>query len=75
VKRKVGFQELFYDLFLVAALSVFSGDNDLDRGPDIGAYVVFFAALWAIWASQTVFDVCAFIVHDTCRVIAHAHLV
>lgn len=59
LKRKVGFQELFYDLFVVAALSVYSSEDDLASGSSIASYIVFFAAIWAIWASQTVFDVSA----------------
>lgn len=57
LRRKVGFQELFYDLFVVAALSVYSSEDDLATGRAIASYIVFFAAIWAIWASQTVFNV------------------
>lgn len=53
----MGFQELFYDLFVVAALNVFSSETGLANGTEVASYVVFFAAIWAIWASQTVFDV------------------
>lgn len=65
LKRKVTFAELFYDLFVVAALTVFSREDGLATGPDLASYIIFFAALWAVWASQTVFDVSVHSNHNT----------
>ena len=55
--RRVGFLNLFNDLFLVAALGVFTSETDLSDGEKIGSYVTFFIAIWSIWWSQVVFDV------------------
>lgn len=41
----------------MAALNVFSSESGMGNGTEVASYVVFFAAIWAIWASQTVFDV------------------
>jgi len=55
--RRVGFIELFLDLFLVASLSLFTGETDFGDGEKWASYCAFFVGLWSIWNAQVIYDV------------------
>lgn len=53
----VPIRRLFYDLFLVAALNLFTRESNLTNGANISSYIVYFAVLWSIWVGQAFYDV------------------
>lgn len=42
---------------MVAALSVYTKENNLNNGQKVASFVLYFAALWTTWAAQTTYDV------------------
>ncbi|KAL7008309.1 hypothetical protein EMMF5_002038 [Cystobasidiomycetes sp. EMM_F5] len=54
---KVGFHELFFDLFFVAALAVYTKEAKLATGADVASYILYFTLLWSTWAANAVYDV------------------
>ncbi|KZO92556.1 hypothetical protein CALVIDRAFT_302716 [Calocera viscosa TUFC12733] len=49
--------ELFYDLVIVAVLSVFSETHEVSSGQSVAVYFSYFIIIWWVWASQTLYDV------------------
>ncbi|CAN9221974.1 unnamed protein product [Alternaria sp. RS040] len=50
-------QELFFDLFFVANLTTFTSLKEINDSASLTAYIGFFALLWMIWYSNSLFDV------------------
>lgn len=50
-------EELCFDLFFVANLATFTAYHTIDDYTSLGAYVGFFAILWATWFQITLHDV------------------
>lgn len=53
----MGFHELFFDLFFVAALAVYTKEAKLATGADVASYILYFTLLWSTWAANAVYDV------------------
>lgn len=49
--------ELFYDLFFVANLTVFTTIHEVNDGKTLSQYVGFFALLWFTWYQVSLYDV------------------
>lgn len=49
--------ELFYDLFFVANLTVFTYVHEVNDGDSLKQYVGFFAILWFTWYQVSLYDV------------------
>lgn len=49
--------ELFYDLFLVANLTVFTNVHEVNDGKTLKQYVGFFSILWFTWYQVSLYDV------------------
>lgn len=49
--------ELFYDLFFVANLTVFSGVKEVNSGKTLSQYIGFFTILWFTWYQVSLYDV------------------
>ncbi|KAL7004709.1 hypothetical protein EMMF5_005723 [Cystobasidiomycetes sp. EMM_F5] len=55
-RPKIAYLQILYDLFIVAALQIFSREAALVTGDQIASLIAFFTILWSIWASQAIFD-------------------
>ena len=49
--------ELFYDLYFVANLTVFSSQHEIHSWDALRSYVGFFTMIWFTWFQNTLFDV------------------
>ncbi|KAF2151582.1 hypothetical protein K461DRAFT_279070 [Myriangium duriaei CBS 260.36] len=49
--------ELFYDLFFVANLTVFSSVKEVNDGKTLSQYVGFFCIIWFVWYQVSMYDV------------------
>ncbi|KZT53868.1 hypothetical protein CALCODRAFT_511148 [Calocera cornea HHB12733] len=56
-ERAPDWLELFYDLVIVAVLSVFSSAHEVSSPQSVLVYFSYFVIIWWVWASQTMYDV------------------
>ncbi|EJT97450.1 hypothetical protein DACRYDRAFT_97231 [Dacryopinax primogenitus] len=56
-ERAPDWLELFYDLVIVAVLSVFSTAHEVSSPHSVLVYFSYFVIIWWVWASQTMYDV------------------
>ncbi|KZO92555.1 hypothetical protein CALVIDRAFT_540830 [Calocera viscosa TUFC12733] len=56
-ERAPDWLELFYDLVIVAVLSVFSSAHEVSSPQSVLIYFSYFVIIWWVWASQTMYDV------------------
>lgn len=49
--------ELFYDLFFVANLTVFTYEHEVNDGESLKQYVGFFCIIWFTWYQVSLYDV------------------
>ena len=50
------FLQILFDLFLIAALQIFSNERALVSGESFASFIAFFTILWTLWASQAIYD-------------------
>jgi len=48
---------LFYDLVIVAVLTVFSSNHEMSSSWSILVYFSYFVIIWWVWCSQVIYDV------------------
>ncbi|KAH7026609.1 uncharacterized protein B0I36DRAFT_331004 [Microdochium trichocladiopsis] len=49
--------ELFYDLWFVANLNVFTSVHEIALAPQLASYIGFIVLLWTTWLNVTIYDV------------------